>query len=345
MDAPLLSVRDLRVSFPTARGPLAAVEGVSLDLHAGEMLALVGESGAGKSATALALMGLIDSGEVRIEGSARLGTLELIGAPAEVLRRTRGAEMAMIFQDPLSALNPMQRVGEQVVEAIRAHGSIDRRLARERAIALLARVGLPDPRTLARRHPHELSGGMGQRVMIAIALAGDPRLLIADEPTAALDVTSGARIIELLAVERRRAGLAVILITHDLSLAARTADRVAVMYAGRLVETGTAEQVLEDPQHPYTWALLGAVPRLDRPRRTRLPTVAGRPPSPFERPEGCRFRTRCPHAFSDCHAEPPLVARIQESREHLDRCWLPVAEKRERRLVDSETRNERVAAG
>jgi len=332
---PLLAVRDLAVSFETEDGSARAVDGVSLDLAAGEVLALVGESGCGKSVTALTLMGLTRGANTRIEGSARYGDRELVDASDAELRRIRGAEMAMVFQDPMSSLNPVMRIGDQVAEQIVAHEDVGSGEARQRAVELLGRVGIPRTEERAADYPHELSGGMRQRVMIAMALSCQPRVLIADEPTTALDVTVQAQILELIRELRDETGAGVILVTHDLGVVAEIADRVAVMYAGRIVEQGTVMEIFDDPQHPYTWGLLGAIPRLDLPPRGRLPTVAGAPPSPLQKPEGCQFRPRCPHAFDRCVQTPALEHRGGGAQQ-ADRCWLTPEAKRELRLVEGQ---------
>jgi len=334
MSDPLLSIRDLAVSFPTEEGVAQAVEGVSLELGAGEVLALVGESGCGKSVSALSVLGL-EPGSAQVSGSACYGSAELIGASAEDLARIRGAEIAMVFQDPLSALNPVVRVGDQIAEQIAAHGDAGRSEARERAVELLRRVGIPQPEDRARAYPHELSGGMRQRVMIAMAISCSPRVLIADEPTTALDVTVQAQILDLIRELRDETGAGVLLVTHDLGVVAELADRVAVMYAGRIVEQGTVDEIFEDPQHPYTWGLLGAIPRLDRPRPARLPAVAGAPPALASKPTGCHFRPRCPHAFEQCVEVPPLAHR-GGGADQVDRCWLAADAKRELREVDGQ---------
>jgi peptide/nickel transport system ATP-binding protein len=326
---PLLAVEDLRVAFRTEDGLVQAVDGVSFDVDAGEVLAIVGESGCGKSVTGMTLMGLTRSPNARFEGSATFDGSDLVSASDAQLRRIRGAEIAMVFQDPMTALNPVQRVGKQIAEQIRAHGDVDKDAALERARALLERVGIPRPTERLRAFPHELSGGMRQRVMIAMALSCDPRLLIADEPTTALDVTIQAQILEEVRRLRAETGAAVILITHDLGVVADVADRVAVMYAGQIVEQGTLDEIFYDPQHPYTWGLLGSIARVDRPRPTRLPAIAGTPPSLATPPRGCRFRPRCPHAFARCVELPTLEPRAG----HPDRCWLTPEEKRERREV------------
>jgi peptide/nickel transport system ATP-binding protein len=328
----LLTVEDLRVAFRTEDGLVQAVDGVSFHVDAGEVLAIVGESGCGKSVTGMTLLGLTRGPNARFGGRAVFDGCELVGASDEQLRRIRGAEIAMIFQDPMTALNPVQRVGKQIAEQIRAHSELDEDAAMERARALLDRVGIPRPAERLRAFPHELSGGMRQRVMIAMALSCDPGLLIADEPTTALDVTIQAQILQELRQLREETNAGVILITHDLGVVTDVADRVVVMYAGQLVEQGTLDEIFYDPQHPYTWGLLGSITRIDRPRPARLPAIAGSPPSLADPPQGCRFRPRCPHAFAKCPELPPLEARAG----HPDRCWLTPEEKREKRQVDGQ---------
>jgi peptide/nickel transport system ATP-binding protein/oligopeptide transport system ATP-binding protein len=325
----ILDVRDLRVSFATEDGIVQAVDGVSFELAAGEVLAVVGESGCGKSVTAMTLLGLTRSPNARFEGSATYRGTELVTASEEELRRTRGAEIAMVFQDPMTSLNPVLRIGEQIVEQIRAHEQLPEARARERAIELLERVGIPRALERADAFPHEFSGGMRQRVMIALALSCDPSILIADEPTTALDVTIQAQILGRIRELRESTGTAVILVTHDLGVVSEIADRVAVMYAGRIVEEGTLDDIFYDPQHPYTWGLLGSITRVDRPRPKRLPAIAGMPPSLAHRPAGCHFRPRCPHEFGECVNTPALIGESG----HRDRCWLPLEEKRKRREV------------
>ena len=326
---PLLAVEDLRVAFRTEEGVVQAVDGVSFQLDAGEVLAIVGESGCGKSVTGMTLMGLTRSPNARFEGRATFDGRDLLAASDDELRRVRGAQIAMVFQDPMTALNPVLRVGPQLAEQIRAHADVGRDEALERARALLERVGIPRPAERLRAYPHELSGGMRQRVMIAMALSCDPQVLIADEPTTALDVTIQAQILEEVRRLRAETNAGVILITHDLGVVADVADRVAVMYAGQIVEQGTLDELFYDPQHPYTWGLLGSIARVDRPRPSRLPAIAGTPPSLADPPHGCRFRPRCPHAFERCGELPPLEARAG----HPDRCWLTPEEKREKRRV------------
>ena len=330
---PMLSVQDLRVSFATEEGIVQAVDGVSFELAGGEVLAVVGESGCGKSVTAMTLMGLTRSPNARFGGTAHYKGTELIGASEDQLRRVRGAEIAMIFQDPMTSLNPVQRIGHQIIEQIQEHEGLPDQQARERTVDLLERVGIPRARERVDNYPFEFSGGMRQRVMIALALSCNPSVLIADEPTTALDVTIQAQILQGIRDLREQTGAAVILVTHDLGVVADIADRIAVMYAGRIVEQGSLDQIFYDPQHPYTWGLLGSITRVDRPRRERLPAIAGLPPSLADRPQGCHFRPRCPHEFPECMNVPPLASRVGDGPGHLDRCWLSVDEKRSRREV------------
>jgi peptide/nickel transport system ATP-binding protein len=330
----LLEVDDLGVSFVTEEGLVHAVDGVSFTLDHGEMLAVVGESGSGKSVTAMTLLGLTRSPNAEIRGSARYRGKELVDASDTELRRVRGDEIAMIFQDPMSSFNPVQKVGDQIVEAILVHYEISKDEARQRAIDALGEVGIPRPEERFRSYPFEYSGGMRQRAMIAMALSLEPAILIADEPTTALDVTIQAQILRLLEELNRERGLAVILITHDLGVVAEVAERVLVMYAGRMVEQGTLDEIFYDPQHPYTWGLMGSLTRLDRPRPERLPQIRGLPPSLIHPPEGCHFRPRCPHAFGRCSKVPPLEGRLPEAPSHLDRCWLTPEQKRSLREVE-----------
>ncbi|MGE5283042.1 MAG: ABC transporter ATP-binding protein [Chloroflexota bacterium] len=319
----LLAVRDLRVGFVTEGGLLQAVDGVSFDLAAGEVLSIVGESGSGKSVTAQTILGLTRSPNARIEGSVRLGESELLAAGDEEMQRVRGNRVAMVFQDPMTSFNPVYRIGAQIGEAIRAHrGEVSKDEARERTVELLDSVGIPDAGRRVDSYPHEFSGGMRQRAMIAMALALEPDVLIADEPTTALDVTVQAQILRLLERLNEERGLATILITHDLGVVAEVADRVLVMYAGRVVEEGTLDEIFYEPRHPYTWGLLGSLTRLDRERPERLPQIGGSPPSLLDLPAGCSFRPRCPHAFDRCMQMPDLEARLPDAPNHRDRCWL-----------------------
>ena len=331
--AELLAVDHLKVDFRTEDGIVHAVDDVSFTLREGEVLAVVGESGSGKSVTAMTLMGLTKSPNTEYGGSARLRGMELIDASEDDLRRVRGRDIAMIFQDPMTSLNPVHRIGAQIVEQIQAHEEVSDAEARDRTIALLERVGIPRARERVDSYPHEFSGGMRQRVMIAMALSCDPAILIADEPTTALDVTIQAQILREMSELRERSGTAIILVTHDLGVVADVADRIAVMYAGRIVETGTLDEIFYDPQHPYTWGLLGSIARIDKPRPEKLPSIPGAPPSLIDRPEGCHFRPRCRHEFGECKKYPQLEGRIPEAPGHDDRCWLSVEEKRSRRVI------------
>ena len=333
MSEHLLEVDDLRVSFRTEDGVVQAVDGVSFTLDRGEVVAIVGESGSGKSVSVMTLMGLTRSPNARMEGEATFDGTELVHASEDQLRRIRGAGIAMIFQDPMTSLDPVYRIGDQIVEQIRVHQDVSKEQAMARAIELLDRVGIPNARERARAYPHEFSGGMRQRVMIAMALSCSPQVLIADEPTTALDVTIQAQILDELKRLQEETQAGVIMVTHDLGVVADFADRVLVMYGGQIVEEGTLDQIFYDPQHPYTWGLLGSVPRVDRGRGTRLTAIGGSPPSLLHPPEGCPFRPRCPHAFDKCGELPPLEQRAPDAAGHLDRCWLDPAEKRTRRMV------------
>jgi oligopeptide/dipeptide ABC transporter ATP-binding protein len=344
--APLLSVRDLRVGFATEGGLLQAVDGVSFDVRPGEVLAIVGESGSGKSVTAQTMIGLTRSKNSRIEGSVKLDGEELLDADDATMRRLRGEKIGMVFQDPMTSFNPVYRIGAQIVEAIRAHQEdVGKDQARQRVGELFDSVGIPDAERRIDDYPHEFSGGMRQRAMIAMALALEPEVLIADEPTTALDVTIQAQILRLLEDLNRERGLATIMITHDLGVVAEVADRVLVMYAGRVVEEGTLDEIFYDPQHPYTWGLMGSLTRLDRPRPHRLPQIAGSPPSLLDLPEGCSFRPRCPHEFSKCPQLPGLDARLPDAPDHRDRCWLTPEQKREKRQVEGQIGLEAPASG
>jgi oligopeptide/dipeptide ABC transporter ATP-binding protein len=323
---PLLTVDDLKVSFATEDGVVRAVDGVSFQLTAGEILAIVGESGSGKSVTAQTITGLTRAPNARISGSVTYRGRELNGLDDDQLRDVRGEQIAMVFQDPMTSLNPVYRVGRQIAEMIRAHRDVSHREAEERAVELLRSVGIPNPERRVRHYPHEFSGGMRQRVMIAMALALEPQVLIADEPTTALDVTVQAQILRLIDELNRDRDLAVVLITHDLGVVAEVADRVLVMYAGQIVEDATLDEIFYDPQHPYTWGLLGSLTRLDQPRGERLRQITGQPPSLLAPPPGCRFAPRCPYVFEKCDELPTLEARAGGA--HLDRCWLDPAEKK-----------------
>jgi peptide/nickel transport system ATP-binding protein/oligopeptide transport system ATP-binding protein len=333
----LLEVEDLRVSFATEDGVVKAVDGVSFSVDRGEVVAIVGESGSGKSVTGMTLMGLTRSPNAQIEGSATLDGTELLKASAAELQKIRGGSIAMVFQDPMSSLDPVYRVGKQIVEQIRIHDkSVSKAQAMDRAVELMERVGVPRAAERLRSYPHEFSGGMRQRVMIAMALSCSPKLLIADEPTTALDVTIQAQILDELRQLRTEMDAGVILVTHDLGVVADIADRVVVMYAGRVVEQGTLDELFYDPLHPYTWGLLGSITRIDRDRSQRLPAIPGLPPSLLRPPAGCHFRPRCPHAFAVCTEVPELKARLENAPDHLDRCWLTSEQKRALRVVEDE---------
>jgi peptide/nickel transport system ATP-binding protein len=306
MSAPILAVRDLAVTFP---GGVRAVRGVDLELARGEVLGLVGESGSGKSATALAVTGLLPA-TAQVEGSVRLAGQELVGLDDRALARVRGKRIAMIFQDPLSALTPVYTIGYQIAEAIRVHNDVSKAAAEKRTIELLELVGIPNARERAGAFPHEFSGGMRQRVMIAMAIANDPDVILADEPTTALDVTIQAQVLEVLRTAREATGAAIVLITHDLSVVAGFADRVAVMYAGRLVEIAAVDELFGRPRMPYTIGLLGAIPRVDVAARRALAPIEGVPPSPAALPPGCPFSPRCPLVYAKCRDAEPALAPI-----------------------------------
>ncbi|MGW7352010.1 ABC transporter ATP-binding protein [Streptomyces sp. Z26] len=296
-----LDVRDLVIHFPTDDGVVKSVDGLSFRLEKGQTLGIVGESGSGKSVTSLGIMGLHTVGQygrqkARISGEIWLDGKELLSADPQSVRKLRGREMSMIFQDPLSALHPYFTIGKQIVEAYRIHHDVDKKTARKRAIEMLDRVGIPQPNQRVDSYPHEFSGGMRQRAMIAMSLVNNPELLIADEPTTALDVTVQAQILDLIRDLQKEFGSAVIIITHDLGVVAELADQILVMYGGRCVERGPAEEVFYEPQHPYTWGLLGSMPRIDRDRTERLLPVKGSPPSLINIPDGCAFHPRCPYA-------------------------------------------------
>jgi peptide/nickel transport system ATP-binding protein len=329
----LLEVKDLSVRFRTEDGMVRAVDGVSFALERGKVLGIVGESGSGKSVTAMTMLGLTRGVNAEFEGEVNYKGENLLQMSEAQLRRFRGSELAMIFQDPMTSMNPVYKVGAQICEAIRTHEDIGSDGARRRAVELLRQVGIPNPERRVNDYPHQFSGGMRQRAMIAMSLANNPDVLIADEPTTALDVTIQAQIIELIGRLKDEFNSSVILITHDLGVVADVADDIAVMYAGRIVEYGTKRQVFYDPQMPYTWGLLGSIPRLDRPKPERLHSIAGAPPSLINLPRGCKFRPRCPHAFEKCTEHPDLENRVGEDPPHLDRCWLTVEQKRSLRDV------------
>ena len=325
MSETLLDVRGLTVVFPTHEGEVNAVSDLSYTLHRGETLGIVGESGSGKSVSSLALMGLLNRDRARISGEAAFGGRDLLSLPPDRMRDIRGKDLAMIFQDPFACLHPMYRVGDQIAEAVTAHASVSKSKALDRAVELLDAVGIPRARERARDYPHQFSGGMRQRAMIAMALVNNPSVLIADEPTTALDVTVQAQILELIEQVKREFNIGVILITHDLGVVSETADTVLVMYAGRSMETGPAADVFAAPQHPYTWGLLQSMPTIDK-RLDSLLAIEGSPPSLLHVPTGCPFNPRCPYAFAPCTIELPELRAIPDG--HLDRCHLPADRKR-----------------
>jgi peptide/nickel transport system ATP-binding protein len=330
----LLEVDDLRVTFDTDDGDVHAVSGASFSVARGETLGIVGESGSGKSVANLTILGLTRGPGTTISGQIMFDGNDLAEASGEDLRRVRGNEIAMIFQDPLTSLHPFYKVGDQMAEAIQVHRKASDADARKRALELLQLVGIPEPERRLGQYPHEFSGGMRQRVMIAMALVNDPKLLIADEPTTALDVTIQAQILRLVKSLQEQLDMAMILVTHDLGVIAQVADRVNVMYAGRIVEAGSLDQIFYDPQHPYTWGLLGSLTRIDRPRTERLAQIRGQPPSLIAPPQGCHFRPRCPHAFDRCTENPELQAR-GGGQGQLDRCWLSPERKRKLRVIST----------
>jgi oligopeptide/dipeptide ABC transporter ATP-binding protein len=326
----LLEVNDLKVQFATEDGIVLAVDGVSFTLERGKVLGIVGESGSGKSVTSMTLMGLTRGVNARFEGEVLYKGKDLLEVSDTDMQNYRGNELGMIFQDPMTSLNPVYRIGEQIVEAIQSHENVDKRTARVRTVELLRQVGIPNPEVRVDDYPHQFSGGMRQRAMIAMALSCNPSILIADEPTTALDVTIQAQIVELISRLKEEFDSAVIFITHDLGVIAEIADEIIVMYAGRVVEQGSKRDIFYDPQMPYTWGLLGSIPRLDRPKPDRLHTIKGMPPSLINPPQGCKFRPRCPNAFEKCREEPALENRVGTPG-HLDRCWLDVEYKRAHR--------------
>jgi peptide/nickel transport system ATP-binding protein len=322
--APMLEVRGLSVRFPTPNGVVQAVTDVSFSVRRRETLGIVGESGSGKSVTNLAIMGLLNRQRALITGEVLYEGRDLLSLSNNDLRQIRGKDIAMVFQDPFACLHPMYRVGDQIAEAVLAHEKVSKANARRMAVELLGRVGIPNPRERARDYPHQFSGGMRQRAMIAMALVNNPSVLIADEPTTALDVTVQAQIIELIESVKNDFDIGVILITHDLGVVAETADTVMVMYAGRVMEYGVADDIFAAPQHPYAWGLLDSMPTVER-KLAALRPIEGAPPSLIHPPAGCPFHTRCPHRFEPCDKEvPPL--RAPEGG-HLDACHLPFERK------------------
>jgi oligopeptide/dipeptide ABC transporter ATP-binding protein len=322
----LLDVTDIKTAFRTPRGTVRAVDGVSLSLDRGRTLGIVGESGSGKSVLSRSIMGLLPRRNVERSGYVVYNGRELTTLPHDELRSLWGTELAMVFQDPMTSLNPVLRIGNQIAEGLRVHVGLDRNDADATALELLKSVGIPEPQRRMRQYPHELSGGMRQRVMIAIALACGPKVLFADEPTTALDVTVQAQILNLLARQQRERDMAVILVTHDLGVVAGRADDVAVMYAGQIVEMAPTTELFANVRMPYTEALLKSIPLLERPSHTPLEVIPGRPPDLVSPPKGCRFSPRCPYAQDTCRAEaPPLV---DDGTGHQYRCWFPVGQDR-----------------
>ena len=325
MPEALLEVKDLHVQFPTPDGLVKAVDGLSFTVHRGETFGIVGESGSGKSVTNLTALGLINRKSAKVEGEALFKGRDLLTMSGEELRHVRGKELAMIFQDPFASLHPMYRVGDQIVEAILAHEEIPKEKARERAVEMLAAVGIPRPKERFRSYPHEYSGGMRQRAMIAMALVHNPDILIADEPTTALDVTVQAQILELIEKIKRDFNIGVILITHDLGVIADVAQTVMVMYAGRAMELGTKDEIFSLPLHPYTWGLLESIPNIAL-RGQRLVPIEGSPPSLIHVPPGCPFHPRCPHRFEPCDRDRPEFK--DRGGGHPDACHLSIEDKK-----------------
>jgi peptide/nickel transport system ATP-binding protein len=329
---PLLEIKDLRVHFPTDDGLVKAVDGLSVRLEQGETLGVVGESGSGKSVTFLTVMGLVTRKQAKIEGEVYFRGRNLLELPPNELQEIRGSKISMIFQDPMTSLHPFYKVGQQIVEAIRAHQHIPKRDAWNQAVEMLNLVGIPKPKDRAAQYPHEFSGGMRQRAMIAMALALNPDLLIADEPTTALDVTVQAQILELIGRLKDEFDASVVIITHDLGVVAEHADDVMVMYAGKVAEYGSRDDIYYRAHHPYSWGLLQSITRLDLPRTERLRPIPGLPPSLIFVPPGCSFHPRCPYVMDVCKVEvPPLLS---EDGRHASACHLPLSEKE--RIFDEE---------
>jgi peptide/nickel transport system ATP-binding protein len=319
---PLLRVEDLRVEFPSEDGLVQAVDGISYEVRSGRTLGIVGESGSGKTVSSLTTLGLTRRQGARISGRIVFEGQDLVALPEERLRAIRGNDIAMVFQDPLSSLHPLYKVGAQLVQAVRAHRDVSRAQARERAIELLGLVGIPDPGRRVDAYPHEFSGGMRQRAMIAMALVNEPKLLIADEPTTALDVTVQAQILALMERLQRELGMAIVIITHDLGVVAGMADEIAVMYAGRIVETTSAARIFATPQHPYTWGLLKSIPDLDGVREAELVPIPGTPPSLINPPSGCHFHPRCPYSQPRHERIDPALEPVPGEPAHRVACLL-----------------------
>ena len=323
--APLLEVKDLHVHFATDDGIVKAVDGISYTVDAGQTLGIVGESGSGKSVSSMTVMGLTRAKNAEISGSVVFDGQELLTATEDELRKVRGGPISMIFQDPLSSLHPMYKIGTQLVEAVRTHQDVSKAKALDRAIEMLGLVGIPEPRRRVDSYPHEFSGGMRQRVMIAMSLCNDPKLLIADEPTTALDVTVQAQILDLLEKLKTELDTAIVLITHDLGVVAEVTDDIAVMYAGRIVEQAPRDAMFAAPEHPYTWGLLRSIPRLDSSRHEELVPIPGRPPSLINPPSGCSFHPRCPYVREAHTRVEPTLEPVAGAQGHSVACLLPAA--------------------
>ncbi len=330
MPEPLLDVRDLKVTFRSRRGVVPAVDGLTFRVEPGQVLGIVGESGSGKSVSMMSILKLIRNPNCVVEGQALFRGRDLVAMRDKELQSLRGKDIAMVFQDPMTSLTPVYTVGWHIAEQIRAHERVSRQAARDRAVQLLTEVGIPDPQHRVDDHPHQFSGGMRQRAVIAMALANNPQLLIADEPTTALDVTTQAQILDLLQRLQREHGSSIIMITHDMGVVSQIADRVLVMYAGRAVEQGGRTDVFRRPEHPYTWGLLGSVPRVWGERVKRLPTIPGQPVSADAVPSGCPFQPRCLHRHDACEQRPELAG----PPEHQDACWLPRGDRQQLRRSD-----------
>ena len=324
MSTPFLEVKDLKVHFPTDDGMVRAVDGLSFSVEKGKTLGIVGESGSGKSVTSLAVMGLHKETRAQVSGEILIDGIDVVSASEDDVRKLRGKSMAMIFQDALAALHPYYKVGSQIAEAYRVHNDVSKKVAQARAIEMLDRVGIPDPAKRADSYPHQFSGGMRQRAMIAMALSCNPSLLIADEPTTALDVTVQAQILDLLRDLQKEFGSAIILITHDLGVVAEIADEILLMYAGRGIERGSTHDLLKNPQHPYAWGLLSSIPRLDGDPTVKLPYIEGTPPSLIRPPQGCSFNPRCKYVDrvgGACSVQMPELISVSGSA-HEVRCHL-----------------------
>ena len=320
MSRRLLSVRNLKTSFFTHVGEVKAVRGISFDVNQGEVLGIVGESGSGKSVTSLSIMGLLQHPGRVVDGEIFFQDQDILSYGKRRMRRVRGKEIAMIFQDPMTSLNPVYTVGNQIMEMIQEHEDIGKGEAKRRAIEMLRMVGIPSPEKRIHNYPHEFSGGMRQRAMIAVALACNPGLLIADEPTTALDVTIQAQVLDLMKNIREKTNAAIMIITHDLGVVANMAERVLVMYAGKIVEAGTLDDIYYRSEHPYTWGLLRSIPRLDQDKEVKLASIDGTPPDLFKPPAGCPFADRCDYAMQICKEQPPEVTEVAPG--HTCTCWL-----------------------